>query len=86
MKRVALLAVLAAVVLVAALNGSAGEAGGWKYGHVHSKPFDGKSDKAVFFAADGLRQDLVAKYAEFLPTMRSFLKNRMAGGNYVARK
>ncbi len=82
MKRVALLAVLAAAVLVAALNGSAGEAGGWKYGHVHSKPFDGKSDKAVFFAADGLRQDLVAKYAEFLPTMRSFLKKGVRAADH----
>ncbi len=34
-------------------------------------------DKAVFFAADGLRQDIVARYASQgrLPTMASFLKN-----------
>ncbi|HSL32609.1 MAG TPA: alkaline phosphatase family protein, partial [Candidatus Limnocylindrales bacterium] len=33
--------------------------------------------KAVFYASDGLRQDLVAKYAAegVMPTMRSFLKN-----------
>ncbi|HEX4897701.1 MAG TPA: alkaline phosphatase family protein, partial [Candidatus Limnocylindrales bacterium] len=33
--------------------------------------------KAVFFASDGLRQDLVAKYAAMglMPTMASFLKN-----------
>lgn len=33
--------------------------------------------KAVFFAADGLRQDLVAQYAArgLMPTMASFLKN-----------
>jgi 2',3'-cyclic-nucleotide 2'-phosphodiesterase (5'-nucleotidase family) len=40
------------------------------------------SDTAVFFAADGLRQDIVAKYAGqgLLPTMGSFLKN----GTYAA--
>ena len=34
-------------------------------------------DKAVFFAADGLRQDIVARYASQgrLPTMASFLKH-----------
>jgi 2',3'-cyclic-nucleotide 2'-phosphodiesterase (5'-nucleotidase family) len=36
----------------------------------------GRNDAAVFFAADGLRQDLVAKYAARggLPTMSSFLR------------
>ena len=40
------------------------------------------SDTAVFFAADGLRQDIVARYAKqgLLPTMASFLKN----GTYAA--
>ena len=41
-------------------------------------------DGAVFFAADGLRQDLVAKYASRgrLPTMASFLKGgTKAAGN-----
>ncbi len=35
------------------------------------------SDTAVFFASDGLRQDLVAQYAAqgLMPTMASFLKN-----------
>ena len=40
--------------------------------------------KAVFFASDGLRQDLVAKYADqgLMPTMRSFLRNGVrATGN-----
>jgi 2',3'-cyclic-nucleotide 2'-phosphodiesterase (5'-nucleotidase family) len=34
-------------------------------------------DKAVFFAADGLRQDIVARYARrgLMPTMRSFLRD-----------
>ena len=35
------------------------------------------TDKAVFFAADGMRQDIVARYAGqgLLPTMSEFLKN-----------
>ena len=35
------------------------------------------SDTAVFFASDGMRQDLVAKYAAqgLMPTMSAFLKN-----------
>ena len=34
-----------------------------------------ETDKAVLFAADGLRQDLVEKYAQRgdMPTMRQFL-------------
>ena len=42
-------------------------------GDSHGKP---SKDTAVFFAADGLRQDLVAKYAAqgLLPTMSTFLK------------
>ena len=42
------------------------------------------TDTAVFFAADGLRQDIVAKYASqgLLPTMSSFLKKgTSASGN-----
>ncbi|MGH2473720.1 MAG: alkaline phosphatase family protein, partial [Candidatus Limnocylindrales bacterium] len=42
------------------------------------------SDEAVFFAADGLRQDLVAKYAAqgLMPTMSDFLKKgTSASGN-----
>jgi 2',3'-cyclic-nucleotide 2'-phosphodiesterase (5'-nucleotidase family)/predicted AlkP superfamily phosphohydrolase/phosphomutase len=42
------------------------------------------TDKAVFFASDGLRQDLVAKYASqgLLPTMSTFLKKGIsATGN-----
>jgi len=44
----------------------------------------GPSDKAVFFVSDGMRQDLVAKYAAqgLMPTMGSFLKNgTSAAGN-----
>ena len=41
-------------------------------------------DKAVFFAADGMRQDIVARYSAqgLLPTMSGFLKNgTSASGN-----
>ena len=36
----------------------------------------GPDDNAVFFASDGMRQDLVAKYAAqgVMPTMSEFLK------------
>ena len=43
-----------------------------------------ETDKAVFFAADGLRQDIVARYAAqgVMPTMRDFLRNgTFASGN-----
>jgi 2',3'-cyclic-nucleotide 2'-phosphodiesterase (5'-nucleotidase family)/predicted AlkP superfamily pyrophosphatase or phosphodiesterase len=42
------------------------------------------TDKAVFFASDGLRQDLVRKYAGqgLMPTMRSFVRSgAIAAGN-----
>jgi 2',3'-cyclic-nucleotide 2'-phosphodiesterase (5'-nucleotidase family) len=45
-----------------------------------------RTDTAVFFTADGLRQDLVAKYAAkgLLPTMSSFLKKgTSATGNGI---
>ena len=40
-----------------------------------------KQPKAVFFASDGLRQDLVAKYAAqgVMPTMRDFLRKGIVG-------
>jgi 2',3'-cyclic-nucleotide 2'-phosphodiesterase (5'-nucleotidase family)/predicted AlkP superfamily phosphohydrolase/phosphomutase len=44
----------------------------------------GKSDNAVFFASDGLRQDLVARYGSLglLPTMNEMLrKGTFASGN-----
>ena len=47
-------------------------------GDSHGKP---SIDTAVFFAADGMRQDLVAKYAAqgLMPTMSTFLKQRDVG-------
>ena len=47
------------------------------------------SDSAVFFAADGMRQDLVAKYAAqgLMPTMRSFLRHGVSakGGGLLTQ-
>ena len=39
------------------------------------KPFTGPDDNAIFFASDGIRQDLVAKYAAqgVMPTMAGLL-------------
>jgi 2',3'-cyclic-nucleotide 2'-phosphodiesterase (5'-nucleotidase family) len=48
-----------------------------------------RSAKAVFFASDGLRQDLVARYASrgLLPTMSSFLRHgtRASGGGLLTQ-
>ena len=49
----------------------------------HDQP-SSRSDKAIFFAADGMRQDAVRRYADqgVMPTMRSFLrKGTYASGN-----
>ncbi len=55
---------------VAAAPGVDHHSGG---GHDSNPP----TDKAVFFAADGMRQDLVEKYADagLMPTMREFLRH-----------
>ncbi|HET7828673.1 MAG TPA: alkaline phosphatase family protein, partial [Candidatus Limnocylindrales bacterium] len=57
-------------------------------GPVSAAPPPGKggndTSKAIFFAADGMRQDIVEKYAAqgLMPTMASFLKNGVkAAGN-----
>ena len=43
----------------------------------HNDDHSSGSGKAIFFAADGMRQDLVEQYAAqgVMPTMRSFLRN-----------
>jgi 2',3'-cyclic-nucleotide 2'-phosphodiesterase (5'-nucleotidase family) len=54
--------------------------GGGHHPPSHSAP----TDQAVFFASDGLRQDLVEKYADqgVMPTMKRFLRNGVkARGN-----
>jgi predicted AlkP superfamily pyrophosphatase or phosphodiesterase len=69
---IGILAILATTVAVPVAS-AAGSAS-------HKAP----TSSAVFFAADGLRQDLVQKYADqgVMPTMRSFLRNGVkASGN-----
>ena len=48
-----------------------------------AKPAKALTDNAVFFASDGLRQDLVKKYADqgLMPTMRSFLRNGVSAAD-----
>ena len=49
----------------------------------HDQP-SSRSDHAIFFAADGMREDAVKRYADqgVMPTMRSFLRNgTYASGN-----
>ena len=60
MRRVTVVAALAALALaglVTAAANSAGQSAGAR-----------ETEKAVFFAADGLRQDLVEKYARVIKT------------------
>src|SRR5262245_42044031 len=50
----------------------------------HPKPPDGPlANKAVFFASDGMRPDLMEKYAErgFMPTYRTLMRNGIRGVN-----
>ena len=64
---------LAIALLIAAVLAPTAGAHGKKHG-----PGSGSSaGKAVFFAADGMRQDLVAKYAAqgLMPTMQRFLRH-----------
>src|SRR5688500_7902452 len=71
---VAALSVMAVAGLLTSAASSAGQSAAAK-----------QTDKAVFFAADGLRQDIVAKYAAqkgVVPTMADFLKKgTFASGN-----
>jgi 2',3'-cyclic-nucleotide 2'-phosphodiesterase (5'-nucleotidase family) len=66
---IALLALMAPGVAAAPLAPTADPSGG-------AAPAKGAKGKAVFFVADGLRQDLVAQYAAagVVPTMADFLK------------
>ena len=76
-----ILVLLSLVVLVASQIG-AGSVLGHDSSHHPSKP--PKQDPAVFFAADGLRQDAVKAYVRqgLLPTMGKFLKHgTYASGN-----
>ena len=77
---VALTAVVALVPLLAVLPATSGLAAPAGVDNGQRKPSDG----AVFFASDGLRQDLVTRYAArgVMPTMRDLLRNgASASGN-----
>jgi 2',3'-cyclic-nucleotide 2'-phosphodiesterase (5'-nucleotidase family)/predicted AlkP superfamily phosphohydrolase/phosphomutase len=81
MRRFAVAAALAAVVLGTMVAGAAQSAATRSATGAARTP---EIDKAVFFAADGLRQDIVARYAQqgLLPTMSEFMKKgTSAAGN-----
>ncbi len=61
-----------ALLIAVALAPTAGA-----HGKKHGPGSGSSSGKAVFFAADGMRQDLVARYAAqgLMPTMNSFLRH-----------
>ena len=81
MKRVTLVAALAVAVSAALATGVASSTGGSAATSARQAAL---TDKAVFFAADGLRQDIVARYARqgLMPTMARFLgRGTYASGN-----
>ena len=72
----ALAAVLAIAAFIPIVAAQATTGGGTHHGRI--------SDKVLFFASDGMRQDLVEKYAGagVMPTMKSFLRTGVkAQGN-----
>jgi hypothetical protein len=80
-RTIALTAVVALVPLLATLAATPGLAAPAGADNSTHKPSD---RRALFFASDGLRQDLVRKYAAqgVMPTMRDLLKNgASASGN-----
>nr|WP_258562740.1 5'-nucleotidase C-terminal domain-containing protein [Nocardioides sp. MAH-18] len=67
-----------------ALAVGSSEASAHGRGHGHHPDHGAPTSKAVFFASDGMRQDLVEKYAGagLMPTMKSFLRSGVkAEGN-----
>jgi 2',3'-cyclic-nucleotide 2'-phosphodiesterase (5'-nucleotidase family)/predicted AlkP superfamily pyrophosphatase or phosphodiesterase len=81
MRRSIAVLALAATVLAGLAAGGANSAGRIASSAAKEKA---PTDKAVFFAADGLRQDIVQRYANqgLLPTMADFLKKgTSASGN-----
>ena len=78
----AVTAILGFVLISASVAGSAATAGVSGAGAAAAK--EKVVDKAVFFVADGMRQDIVARYSAqgLLPTMSDFLKKgTSASGN-----
>ena len=79
---VAALALVAPAAVTALAVGTTEAASAHKGGGHHPSPHS--TSKAVYFASDGLRQDLVEKYADqgVMPTMKKFLRNGVkARGN-----
>lgn len=70
-------AALVAPLTLTVLAVGSSEASAHGRGHGHHPDHGAPTSKAVFFASDGLRQDLVEKYAAkgVMPTMKSFLRN-----------
>lgn len=73
----AALALVAPAAVAALAVGSTPAASAHKGGGHHPSHSSAPTDKAVYFASDGLRQDLVEKYADegVMPTMKKFLRN-----------
>ncbi|HET7514591.1 MAG TPA: alkaline phosphatase family protein, partial [Gaiella sp.] len=83
MRRMTLVAVVAVTALAALAAGAANSAG-VKTSVQARNEAKAPVQKAVFFAADGMRQDIVARYAAqgLMPTMSEFLKTgTSASGN-----
>jgi len=84
---VAVAALVAPLTITALAVGSpqaAAHGRGHDHGHGHHPDHGAPTSKAVFFASDGMRQDLVEKYAAqgLMPTMKSFLRTGVkAQGN-----
>jgi len=81
MRRVTLSTAVALAIVAGIATGAANSAGGAAATSARSAAL---TDKAVFFAADGLRQDIVARYVRqgHLPTMARFLRRgSYASGN-----
>jgi 2',3'-cyclic-nucleotide 2'-phosphodiesterase (5'-nucleotidase family) len=80
-RRIFLLSVMTVFFVVAAPMAGTATAGSAGSSATHVKP---SKDKAVFFASDGLRQDLVAKYARdgLLPTMSDFLDDGVSASGH----
>src|SRR6185312_12910277 len=75
-----LVLLLASAIAPAAVGAVAPNHGGGS-GHGSGSPL---AEKAVLFSADGMRQDLIRRFADqgYMPTMRGFLRNgAFATGN-----
>ena len=73
---------MAAMALVAILGIAVGTAGAAKQGAKRAKGGPPEVNKVILFASDGMRPDLVDKYAaQAMPTMRELMKHGVKGQN-----